>query len=149
MLHIALVVLTVTTVMPPVTVVVLLPCRMSPCCPLPSFCRFVVPPIAVVMPTVALLPVAVVVPPVAVVLPRCHAAHHHLCSLAANWRNCTKPRHSGVAHDAYMERLPLDMQNEGRRCEYNDINDHDVVMSEIPWLCAVVDGSTLPYSILI
>jgi hypothetical protein len=48
-----------------------------------------------------------------------------------------------------MERVPLDMQNGGRRCEYNDINDHDVVMSEIPWLCAVVDGSTSPYGSLI
>jgi hypothetical protein len=34
-------------------------------------------------------------------------------------------------------------------CPYNVINDHDVVMSEIPWLCAVVDGSTLPYGRLI
>jgi hypothetical protein len=49
----------------------------------------------------------------------------------------------------YMERVPLDKRNGGRRCEYNDINDHDVVMSEIPWLCTVVDGSTLPYASLI
>jgi hypothetical protein len=50
-----------------------------------------------------------------------------------------------------MERvpLPLDAPNGGRQCGYNDTNDHDVVMSEIPWLCAVVDGSTLPYSRLI
>jgi hypothetical protein len=44
-----------------------------------------------------------------------------------------------------MERVPLDVPNGGRRSEYNDINDHDVIMSEIPWLWAVVDGSTLPY----
>ena len=43
-----------------------------------------------------------------------------------------------------MELVPLDMRNGGRWCEYNDINDHDFVMSEIPWFCTVVDGSTLP-----
>jgi hypothetical protein len=48
-----------------------------------------------------------------------------------------------------MERVPLDVPNGGRLCEYNDINDHDVVMSEIPWLYTVVDGSTLPYDNLI
>jgi hypothetical protein len=48
-----------------------------------------------------------------------------------------------------MEQVPLDVPNGGRRCEYNDINDHDVDMSEIPWLCAVVDGSTLPYGSLL
>jgi hypothetical protein len=72
-----------------------------------------------------------------------------LCSFAANWRNWTKPRHSGVAHDVYMEQVPLDMQNRGQQCEYNDINDNDVVMSVIPWLCTVVDGSTLPHGSLI
>ena len=41
------------------------------------------------------------------------------------------------------------MPNGGRWCEYNDINVHDVVMSEIPWLHAVVDGSNLPYGSLI
>ena len=51
----------------------------------------------------------------------------------------------------YVERVPMDVPNGGRRCEYNDINDHDhdVVMSEIPWLCTVVDGSTLPYGSLV
>ena len=48
-----------------------------------------------------------------------------------------------------MERVPLDVPNGGGQCEYNDINDHDVVMLEIPWLWAVVDGSTLPYGGLI
>ena len=109
----------------------------------------VVLPVAVVVPTVTLLPIADVVPPVAVVVPCRRAARHLLCSLAANRKNWTKPRHIGVAHDVYMERVPLDMRNGGRRCEYNDINDHDVVMSEIPWLCAVVDGSTSPYGSLI
>jgi hypothetical protein len=68
----------------------------------------VVPPVAVAVPTVALLPVAVVVPsvavivlPIAVVVPRRHAARHLLCSLAANWRNWTEPRQSGVTHDVY------------------------------------------------
>jgi hypothetical protein len=27
--------------------------------------------------------------------------------------------------------------NGGRRCEYDDINFHDVVMLEIPWLCGL------------
>jgi hypothetical protein len=31
-----------------------------------------------------------------------------------------------------MELVPLDVPNGGRRCEYDDINVHDVVMSEIP-----------------
>jgi hypothetical protein len=48
-----------------------------------------------------------------------------------------------------MERVPLDVPYGGRQCEYDDINVHDVVMSEMPWLCAVVDGSTLPYGSLI
>jgi hypothetical protein len=43
----------------------------------------------------------------------------------------------------------LDVPNGGRQCEYNNINDHDVVMSEIPWLCAVVNGSTLPHGRLV
>jgi hypothetical protein len=51
-----------------------LSCRLSPCCPLP-------------------------VPPVAVVVPRRRAARRLLCSLAANRRNWTLPRHSGIAHD--------------------------------------------------
>ncbi len=72
-----------------------------------------------------------------------------LCSLAANRRNWTEARHSGITHDVYIERVPLDMRNEGQWCEYNDINDHDVVMSEIPWLCVVVYESTLPYGSLI
>jgi hypothetical protein len=42
----------------------------------------------------------------------------------------------------------LDVPNGGQQCKYDDINDHDVVMSEIPWLCAVVDGSTLLYGSL-
>jgi len=29
------------------------------------------------------------------------------------------------------------------------MNVHDVVMSEIPWLCTVVDGSTLAYGTLL
>jgi len=48
-----------------------------------------------------------------------------------------------------MERVPLDVPNGGRQCEYDDINVHDVVMSEIPWLCVVVDGSNLAYSSLL
>jgi hypothetical protein len=44
-----------------------------------------------------------------------------------------------------MERVPLDVPSGGRRGESNNIKDHDVVMSEIPWLCTVVDGSTLLY----
>ena len=108
------------------------------------------PPVAVVVPTVALLPIAIVVPPVTFVVPRWRAARHLLCSLEANQRNWTEPRHNGIVHDVYMEQVPLDVPNGGRRCEYNkDINDHDAVMSEIPWLCAVVDGSTLPYGRLI
>ena len=47
-----------------------------------------------------------------------------------------------------MERVPLDVLNGGRRYEYYEINVHDDVMSEIPWLHAVVDGSTLPYDSL-
>jgi hypothetical protein len=43
----------------------------------------------------------------------------------------------------------LDVPNGGRQCEYDDINVHDVVMSEKPWLCAVVDGSKLTYSSLL
>jgi len=109
LLHLAVIVPPITIGVPPVAIVV--------------------PPVAVVVPHVALLlpavvvlsvivpPVAVVVPPIAVVVPRCRAAHHLLCSLAANWRNWTKPRHSGIAHDVYMERVPLDMRNGGRRCE--------------------------------
>ncbi len=48
-----------------------------------------------------------------------------------------------------MKRGPLDVPYEGRQREYNDINVHDFIMLEIPWLCAVVDGSTLPYGSLI
>jgi len=48
-----------------------------------------------------------------------------------------------------MELVPLDVPNGGWQCEYDDINVHDVVMSEIPWLCAVVDGSNLAYSSLL
>ena len=58
-------------------------------------------------------PVAVVMPPVAVVVPRSRAARCLLCSLAANRRKWTLPRHSGVAHDVYMERVPLDVPNGG------------------------------------
>ena len=90
----------------------------------------------------------IVVPPITIVVLRRHAAHRMLCSLEANWRNWTEPRHSGVAHDVYLG-VPLDVPNGGWQCEYKDINDHDVVMSEIPWLCAVVDESTLPYAWLI
>jgi hypothetical protein len=57
--------------------------------------------------------------------------------------------HSGVAHDVYMERVPLDVPNGGQQCKYDDINVHDVVMSEIPWLRAVVDGKSLLYECLI
>jgi hypothetical protein len=31
----------------------------------------------------------------------------------------------------------------GANSKYDDINVHDVVMSEIPWLRAVVDGNNL------
>jgi len=48
-----------------------------------------------------------------------------------------------------MELVPLDVPNGGRQCEYDDINVHDVIMSEIPWLCAVADGSNLAYSNLL
>ena len=64
--------------------------------------------------------------------------------MAANWRNWTKPRHSGVAHDIWMEHGPLDVPYGGGQCEYDNINVNDVIMLEIPWLWAVVDGSTLP-----
>ena len=67
----------------------------------------------------------------------------------ANQRNWIEPRHSGVAHDVYMEHVPLDVPNGGQRCEYYDINAHVVVMLEIPWLHTVVDGSTLPHGSLI
>ena len=82
------------------------------CCPLPSSVvpsvvmppvAVVVPPVALVVPPVTLLPLAVVQPPVAIIVPRRRAAHRLLCSLAANRRNWTLPRHSGVAHDVYME----------------------------------------------
>ncbi len=49
----------------------------------------------------------------------------------------------------YMELMQLDVPKGGRQCEYDDINVHDVVMSEIPWLCAAVDGSNLAYSSLL
>ena len=41
------------------------------------------------------------------------------------------------------------MPNGGQQFEYDHINVHDVVMSEIPWLCTVVDGSTLAYGTLL
>jgi hypothetical protein len=44
-----------------------------------------------------------------------------------------------------MERVPLDVPNGGRQCKFEDINVHDVFMSEIPWLRAVVDGNNIPY----
>ena len=47
-----------------------------------------------------------------------------------------------------MERVPLDVPNGGQQCKYDDINVHDVVMSEIAWLGAVVDGNNLLYSSL-
>ena len=95
---------------PPVAVVVqrrraTLSCRLSPssaCCLSPSSCRVAEPPVAVVVSPVALLPLAIVVSPVAVVVPRHRAARRLLCSLAANRRNWTLPRHSGVAHDVYI-----------------------------------------------
>ncbi len=45
--------------------------------------------------------------------------------------------------------MPLHVPNGGRKCEYNDINVHDIIISKIPWLCMVVEGSTLPCSGLI
>jgi len=48
-----------------------------------------------------------------------------------------------------MECMPLDVPKWGRRCEYGDINVHDVVMLEIPWLCVVADGSILAYGIFL
>ena len=48
-----------------------------------------------------------------------------------------------------MECMPLDVPNGGGQCEYDDINVHDVVMLEIPWLCTVVDESTLAYGNLL
>jgi hypothetical protein len=48
-------------------------CRLLPCCPLPSSrrpppssCAIAMPPLAVVMPLVALLPLTILVPPVSV-----------------------------------------------------------------------------------
>jgi len=38
--------------------------------------------------------------------------------------------HIGIAHYVKMEHVPLDVPNGGQWCEYDDINDHDVVMSE-------------------
>jgi hypothetical protein len=46
-------------------------------------------------------------------VPRCRAARRLLCSLVANRRNWTLPRHSGIAHDVNMERVPLDVPNGG------------------------------------
>ncbi len=43
-----------------------------------------------------------------------------------------------------MRRVPLDVSNGGRQCEYDDINVHDVVMPKIPWLCAAVEEVTYP-----
>ena len=57
-------------------------------------------------------PDLVVVPPITIVVLRRRAAHHMLCSLEANWRNRTQPRHSGVAHDVYLGVL-LDVPNGG------------------------------------
>jgi hypothetical protein len=37
--------------------------------------------------------------------------------------------HSGVDHDVWMERVPLDVLNGGQQCEYDDINVRDVIMS--------------------
>jgi len=48
-----------------------------------------------------------------------------------------------------MKIVPLDVPNGGQQCEYDDINVHDAVMSEIPWLCTVVDGNNLAYSSLL
>ncbi len=48
-----------------------------------------------------------------------------------------------------MERVFLDVPNGGQQCKYDDINVHDVVMSEIPWLYMVVDGSTLHHGCFI
>jgi hypothetical protein len=44
-------------------------------------------------------------------VPCCRAARRLLCSLVANRRNWTLPRHSGIAHDVNMERVPLDGVN--------------------------------------
>ncbi len=68
--------------------------------------------------------------------------------MAANRRSWIKPRHSNVNHDVWMECVPLDLLNGGRLCKYDDINVHDVIMLEIPWLCAVVVGSTALYGVL-
>jgi len=54
----------------------------------------------------------VVVPPITIIVLRHHAARRMLCSLEANWRNWTEPRHSGVAHDVYLG-VPLDVPNGG------------------------------------
>ena len=49
-----------------------------------------------------------------------------------------------------MERIPLDVPKWGQQwCEYGDIDVHDAVMLEIPWLCVVVDGSPLAYGIFL
>ena len=72
----------------------------SSCRPLPSFCRVVVPPVAllpvaVTMSPVAMLPRAVIVPPVvlspvAVVVPRCHTARHRRCAACRPARPCRR-----------------------------------------------------------
>ena len=54
----------------------------------------------------------VVMPPITIVVLCCRAARRMLCSLEANWRNRTQPRHSGVAHDVYLG-VPLDVPNGG------------------------------------
>ncbi len=43
----------------------------------------------------------------------------------------------------------MDVPNGGQQCKYDDVNVHDVVMSEIPWLHAVVNGNNLLYGSLI
>jgi len=87
----------------------------------------------------ASLTTAIVISVVAVApTPSSSASFHEsfLCTLAANRRNRTKPRHSGVTHDVLMKCVPpLDVTNWGRWCEHTDINvHHDFIMSEIPRL---------------
>ncbi len=43
-----------------------------------------------------------------------------------------------------MELVPLDVPNGGRRCEYKDINDHNVVMLEITVICHGIGGKDIP-----
>ena len=44
----------------------------------------------------------------------------------------------------YMKLVPLDVPKVGRRCEYKDINDHNVVMLEITVIGHGIGGKDIP-----